>query len=252
MRSPGERVLAGRATASLSSPNLASSERASCWEQPALRDERVEQRAGPVEADARLVERADAHAGADPARARGERRAARSARRPASSSRSRSGRRARPARPTPARGRAGRARSCPAAARRRRAARSRRPSARRRRSAAAAPSAATACRPSSSRSIAFSVARTFAACFSERSARLDAADLVGVVAAPTPWPCARRSPTTGAGAGRDRRAGRARWRRSRSAPRRGARPSRAARGSRPSRRRTPTRCARSRRARARA
>ena len=73
MRSPGERLRAGARDRVVLEAELGQQRARLLLRQLALRDEGVEQRGGAVEAEPRLVERADAHAGADPARARGER-----------------------------------------------------------------------------------------------------------------------------------------------------------------------------------
>ena len=73
MRWPGERLRAPRPTSSCSSPNLASSERASCWVMPLCSTKASISVLVAVEAGAGLVERPDPHARADPARARGQR-----------------------------------------------------------------------------------------------------------------------------------------------------------------------------------
>ena len=180
VRSPGERLCAGRADRVVLQAELGQQRAGLLLRQLALRDERVEQRGGAVEAEARLVEHADPHAGADPARAR------------ASGSRPRSPSTSvvfpLPFGPTSA------TRSPHASSRssgpstklpRRSSARSRRTVTSPERSPPPKRSCSSQRRHGlstvSSRSIAFSVARTFAACFSERSVRCAADRLVGLV-----------------------------------------------------------------------
>ena len=252
MRSPGrERCGAARATASLSSPNLASSERASCCGQPAA-GRRTRRAARPRRRSRRAPGRACRSARPGPTQ-----------RVPAASGR-RAEQRLDERRLAAAVGADERGALAPGqleverAERRTLPRRITAPSSRAVTSPERSPPPKRSCSSqrrhglstSSRRSSAFSVARTFDGLLL-RALRARAADvLVRLVA--RSWPCARRSPTTGAGGARGPSAGRARWRRSRSAPRRGGRPSPAAPGSPPSRRRTRRRCGRSRRSRARA
>ena len=248
MRWPGERLRAPRPTSSCSSPNLASSERASCWVSPLCSTNAsisVPSPSKPARAWSSVpirtpgpTQRSPADSGSRPSRPStsvvfplpfGPTSATRS---PHASSRS-SGPRTKLPR------------------------RSSAPSSRAVTSPERSPPPKRSCSSqrfhgfstTSSRSSAFSDARTLPACFSERSARRATRLLSG--SEPLAFLHARLGPLPLAvhAVGQARRAARCR---TRSAPRRGARRSRAAPGSPPSRRRTRSRCGRSRRARARA